>query len=252
MNVYDFDETIYYHDSTADFVMYLWIHRPKTLLNLPRLILYGILYGLHIVPKQTFKDNMYHMFVYVDDLEEVSWQFVRSHMHLIKPFYKKQQKEDDIVISASPAFNIEKFCLQLGITHCMHRTLDGLVLGDTQLVVQVRGAHAQAGVDAGTAGALEGLGSRVDILLNGAGETAYHGVVAGKLADLLNGDEVARAGNGETGLDDVDLQAQQLLCDEQLLLGVHGSAGRLLTVAQGGIKNCNLSSHGFLQTGLRA
>ena len=124
MNVYDFAETIYYHDSTADFVMYLWIHQPKTLLNLPRLILYGILYGLHIVPKQTFKDNMYHMFVYVDDLEEVSWQFVRSHMHLIKLFYKKQQKEDDIVISASPAFNIEKFCLQLGITHCMASPVD--------------------------------------------------------------------------------------------------------------------------------
>ena len=107
----------------------------------------------------------------------------------------------------------------------MDRTLDGLILGDAQLVMQVRGAHAQAGVDAGTAGALEGLGSRVDVLLNGAGKAAYHGVVAGKLADLLNGDEVARAGNGETGLDDVDLQAQQLLCDEQLLLGVHGSAG---------------------------
>ena len=98
MNVYDFDETIYYHDSTADFVMYLWIPRPKTLLNPPLLSLYGLLYGLHIVPKQTFKDNMYHMFVYVDDLEEVSWQFVRSHMHLIKPFYKKQQEIVDKVM----------------------------------------------------------------------------------------------------------------------------------------------------------
>ena len=124
MNVYDFDETIYYHDSTADFVMYLWTHRSKTLLNIPRLILYGILYGLHLVPKQTFKDNMYHMIVYVDDLEEVSWQFVRSHMHLIKPFYRKQQKEDDIVISASPAFNIEKFCKELGIAHCMASPVD--------------------------------------------------------------------------------------------------------------------------------
>ena len=161
---------------------------------------------------------------------------------------------EELLLGTTGVFAVELDVVDvlLGITHCMHRTLDGLVLGDTQPVVQVRGAHAHAGVDAGTAGALEGLGSRVDVLLNGAGETAYHGVVAGKLADLLNRDEVARAGNGETGLDDVDLQAQQLLCDEQLLLGVHGSAGRLLTVAQGGIKNCNLSSHGFLQTGLRA
>ena len=145
------------------------------------------------------------------------------------------------------AIELDVVDVLLGIAHRMHRTLDGLVLGDAQLVVQVRGAHAQAGVDAGTAGALEGLGSRVDVLLNGAGEAAHYGVVAGKLADLLNGDEVARAGNGETSLDDVDLQAQQLLCDEQLLLGVHGGAGRLLAVAQGGVKNCNLAGHDFLQ-----
>ena len=124
MNVYDFDETIYRHDSTADFVLYLFTHRPKTLLNIPRMALYGILYGLHIVKKQTFKDNMYRMLRYVDDLEDVSWEFVRSHMHLIKPFYLKQQKEDDIVISASPAFNIEKFCKQLGIRHVMASNVD--------------------------------------------------------------------------------------------------------------------------------
>ena len=124
MNVYDFDETIYYHDSTADFVLYLFRHYPKTLLNLPRMLFFGILYGLHIVKKQTFKDNMYHMLGYVDDLEQASWNFVKSHMHLIKPFYLKQQKEDDIVISASPAFNIEKFCHELGITHVMASPVD--------------------------------------------------------------------------------------------------------------------------------
>ena len=124
MNVYDFDETIYRHDSTADFVLYLFTHRPNTLLNIPRMALYGILYGLHIVKKQTFKDNMYRMLRYVDDLEDVSWEFVRSHMHLIKPFYLKQQKEDDVVISASPEFTIKRFCRKLGIKHVMATVVD--------------------------------------------------------------------------------------------------------------------------------
>jgi len=33
MNVYDWDNTIYRGDSTADFVLWLYVHRPLTLLS---------------------------------------------------------------------------------------------------------------------------------------------------------------------------------------------------------------------------
>ncbi|MBR2811668.1 MAG: haloacid dehalogenase-like hydrolase [Solobacterium sp.] len=115
MNVYDWDNTIYRGDSTFGFIMYLYTHRPKTLLSLPRTALFGLLYRLRAVKKLTFKENLYHMFVYVDDMEKVTDEYVASHMNHIKDFYKKQQKPDDVVISASPLFLISRFCEKAGI-----------------------------------------------------------------------------------------------------------------------------------------
>ena len=132
MNVYDFDQTIYRHDSTADFIVFLMKRHPKTWLNLPRMIGGCILMGLHIWNTQQFKGQLYHMFKYVEDMEGESEAFVASHMQYIKPFYKQVQKEDDVIISASPYFNISKFCNKLGIQHVMASDVDihtGKMLG---------------------------------------------------------------------------------------------------------------------------
>ena len=102
MNVYDWDDTIYRGDSTVGFVKYLWLHRPKTLINLPRTVWFGLLYVLHIVPKLTFKSNLYRMFRYVEDMEKVVEDYTSSHLNHVKQWYKDTQKEDDVVISASP------------------------------------------------------------------------------------------------------------------------------------------------------
>jgi hypothetical protein len=57
------------------------------------------------------------------------------------------------------------------------------------------------------------------------------------VGDALHGVEVAWAGEGKTGLDDVHPQAGQLLGDRQLLLQVEAGARRLLAVAQGGVED---------------
>lgn len=124
MNVYDFDNTIYRGDSTFQFVLWLYVHRPLTLLSLPRTMVYGLLYGLHIVPKLTFKENLYHMFVYVKDMDEAADTFVNSHMDRIKQWYMDGKKEDDVVISASPEFMISRFCRKLGIKYVMASHVD--------------------------------------------------------------------------------------------------------------------------------
>ena len=98
-------------------------------------------------------------------------------------------------------------------------------------------------MDARALGALERLGRAVDVLLDGAREAADHAVVARQPSDLLHGAEVARRGDGEARLDDVNAHADELLGDDELLLGVHGRAGALLAVAQGGIKDVNLPGH---------
>ena len=56
--------------------------------------------------------------------------------------------------------------------------------------------------------------------------------------------EVAVAGDREAGLDDVDTEARELLRDLELLAHVQRDAGRLLAVAQGGIEDLHVISHG--------
>ena len=124
MNVYDWDNTIYRGDSTFGFVRYCFVKRPKCILNLPRTLVFGLLYLLHIVPKLTFKENLYRMFRYIDDMETAVEDFTASHMDHVKPFYRQKQKPDDIVISASPEFLIRSFCEKTGIPVCMASVVD--------------------------------------------------------------------------------------------------------------------------------
>lgn len=124
MNVYDWDNTIYRQDSTANFILWLYVHRPLTLLSLPRTVICGIAYGLRLMPKLKFKENLYHMFVFVKDIDQATDEFVVSHMNHVKNFYIKNQKEDDVVISASPEFTIQRFCKKLGIQHVMASVVD--------------------------------------------------------------------------------------------------------------------------------
>lgn len=124
MNVYDFDKTIYRGDSTLHFLIYTFQHCPKTLCNLPRLVGCGLCYVLHLMPKLTFKQNMYHMFVYIDDMDVLVDGFIESHKKNIKEWYFKQQKEDDVVISASNEFIIRPFCNAIGIKYAMASIVD--------------------------------------------------------------------------------------------------------------------------------
>ena len=153
---------------------------------------------------------------------------------------------EELLLGAAGVLGVEFDVVHvpLGVLDRMDGLLDSLLLGQAQLVAQVTGRDAQAGVDAGALGGLEGTGGLVDVLLDRAGQGADHGVVASELADLVDALEVAGARDGKAGLDDVDLEAQQLAGDENLLVGVHRGTGRLLAVAQGGVKNGDLAGHG--------
>ncbi len=124
MNVYDWDNTIYRGDSTFDFMRWLLVKYPKTALGLPRVLGCGVLYALKAIKKLQFKQNVYHMFTYVDDMEQAVEEFTSSHMDHVKDWYKAAQKEDDLVISASPEFLISSFCKKAGINACMASVVD--------------------------------------------------------------------------------------------------------------------------------
>jgi len=124
MNVYDFDKTIYRGDSTVDFVLWLYLHKPKTMISIPRTLWFGLLYVIHLTNKLTFKENLYHMFNYVDNMDDAVEKFVKSHMHKIKLYYLTQKKEDDVIISASPEFTIKQFGKALGLNYVMASVVD--------------------------------------------------------------------------------------------------------------------------------
>jgi len=124
MNVYDWDNTIYRGDSTFGLVLYAYRKRPKSLLSLPRTLWCGLLYVLHIKPKLWFKENLYHMFTFFPDMENFVDDYTASHLDRVKDWYKLQQKEDDVVISASPEFLISSFCKKVGIKTVMASKVD--------------------------------------------------------------------------------------------------------------------------------
>ncbi len=72
----------------------------------------------------------------------------------------------------------------------------------------------------------------------GARQTADDRAVLREFAgDLEHAFEIAGRGNGEAGLDHIHPEFGQRLGHAQLLLQIHGEAGRLFAVAQGGVED---------------
>lgn len=139
MNVYDFDQTIYRGDSTGDFIIYCIMKYPKVLLTMPYTAWSFLLYILGLLDKTQFKERMYRFLKYVPlGAVECFWD---EHIDKIKPWYREQQRSDDVVISASPEFLVKPACERLGIATVMATRVDiktgktdGLNCHDTEKV----------------------------------------------------------------------------------------------------------------------
>ena len=59
MNVYDFDKTIYYNDSTSDFYVFCLKRHPSIAKHFPKTMLAFVKYLLRINTKTQFKEVMY-------------------------------------------------------------------------------------------------------------------------------------------------------------------------------------------------
>lgn len=123
MNVYDFDKTIYYNDSTSDFYIFCLKRHPKILKHFPKTAVAFIEYLLKIKTKTQFKEVMYSFLLEIDTEQDLK-DFWESHKKNIKPWYLSQKKDDDIIISASPEFLLAPICKELGIKHMMASRVD--------------------------------------------------------------------------------------------------------------------------------
>ena len=132
MNVYDFDNTLLRGDSSARFVGWCLLHRPRMWRDMPAQAVNGLLFALRLRKKQAFKQRMFHFLTLVGDVDQAVTDFWRANLPRLRAWYKPRHRDDDVVISASPEFLIRPACLNLGISCVIGSPVDkrtGLFLG---------------------------------------------------------------------------------------------------------------------------
>ncbi len=124
MNVYDFDGTIYQGDSTFNFYLFCLKKHPKLFFNIPKQVWYITLYLFGKYDKTAYKEHFYSFLGKLENVDTDIEHFWKEQRKKIKNFYLKQQKEDDVIVSASPEFLLQPICKQLGITHLIASIID--------------------------------------------------------------------------------------------------------------------------------
>lgn len=115
MNVYDFDKTIYDGDSTVDFYCYCLKKHFNIIKFVPIQLKGIILYKLKIISKTEMKEYFYSFFKEIKNIDKDLEEFWNIKKVKIKKWYLNQQKEDDVIISASPYFLLLPICKILEI-----------------------------------------------------------------------------------------------------------------------------------------
>ena len=115
MNGYDFDKTILKGNSVKRFSDYCFLRLPYLWLLLPVYLIVSILYVLRIVKKDNFLRVLECFIVFVPNREKWVRRFWDKNVKHVKQWYFEVKRDDDIVISASPAYLIEEICSRLGV-----------------------------------------------------------------------------------------------------------------------------------------
>lgn len=123
MNVYDFDKTIYSGDSTIDFYLFSLKRKPSLIRYLPAQFFGFVLYFLKKIDKTKLKE-IFFCFIKSIDCEKYVDEFWVRNKQKITGWYIEQQRNDDVIISASPDFLLRPICNQLGIKHLIASNVD--------------------------------------------------------------------------------------------------------------------------------
>lgn len=110
--VYDFDETIYDGDVTRDFHKFCFenCNEIKKLNYFISVIFALIKYIFGIYRWTEFKSEFLGYWKYINNIESVLDEFWEGHKSKIKKWYLEKDHSNDVIISASPEFLLEKIC----------------------------------------------------------------------------------------------------------------------------------------------
>ena len=133
MNLYDFDNTILKGDSSKRFFFY-------SLLRHPLIVLLSLFKTLVEVIKLVFKKSsfskikstLFSYVKYISNLDDYMDKYASKNIHRVKNFYFDNQKDNDVIISASFEFIVKPFCDKLGIKNLIatkYYTKNGKIIG---------------------------------------------------------------------------------------------------------------------------
>lgn len=124
LNVYDFDNTIYNGDSSVDFWLYCMKKNPYIVIILPYQVIMAFLYKCKLIDKIRFKEAFFCFLKKLPKTEEIVISFWDCKEKNIKSWYRKQQKADDLIISASPYFLLKDICKRIGVKNLIATDVD--------------------------------------------------------------------------------------------------------------------------------
>lgn len=137
LNVYDFDGTVYNGESTFDFYIYCVKHHPKCIKFAFIVVKSLIKYKLCLIDeKQLYALAEKYVADFISccsDANALAVKFWKTHKQKICSFYLQNQKESDIIVSASFGFLLRPLFEELGIKRYILSEIDF----DSKKVVQL-------------------------------------------------------------------------------------------------------------------
>ena len=129
MNVYDFDETIFDGESSVEFILQYVRVDPFIARFFPDIIKTMRRYRRGEVTIESFAQEYAPVFktyfaAHSPDLESLVSSFWDAREHRIKPFYRRLQRSDDVIITASPYFMMREICDRIGVKHLIATDFD--------------------------------------------------------------------------------------------------------------------------------
>ena len=116
MNVYDLDGTIFPTDCSIDFFVWCMKRHPKLCFTFaPKVVINLIKRKMGKMPEYLMQREFFCYLTLIDDFDEQIERYWDKNENKIAPWYLKQKRPDDLIISASPDCIIGPIANRLGV-----------------------------------------------------------------------------------------------------------------------------------------
>ena len=109
MNVYDFDKTVFYPDSSYMFFLYCLKKYPSALLRImPGVLGASLCYAFGAIRTKELKEKLFAFLRFLPSPAEVVSRFWDEHDAGIGEWYLKQKRPDDVIITEGKTATMRK------------------------------------------------------------------------------------------------------------------------------------------------